>query len=38
LLPHIQAHDLLLMDSGFISYTWCGQLQLRGTYFGTRLK
>lgn len=38
LMRHVRANDLLLMDRGFTSYGLFWQIQLRGAYFGTRLK
>jgi hypothetical protein len=38
LMQHVRADDLLLMDRGFLSYGLFWQIQLRGAYFGTRLK
>lgn len=38
LLQSLRAKDLALIDRGFVSYGLFWQVQLRGAYFGTRLK
>jgi hypothetical protein len=38
LVRFMRAKDLALIDRGFLSYGLFSQIQLRGAYFGTRLK